>query len=181
MLSYRLSELCRFKHECNSQPAYSVHIYSAVISCEHSHVLTAAPMQKSSRNSKFTHGDEMTASPTFETQKFSQTSPHGRKTGTQWSYVGTLRDVNTANTSSMTKHWVCPNTVLCVCVFVSGRSSQADPETWLQLLIKSYRSDLWPLRWDIYRPLSFSNMAADRWRQTLRERSCTFIIYILTS
>lgn len=35
------------------------------------------------------------------------------------SYVGTLRDINKANTSSMTKHWVCPNTQFCcVCVFL---------------------------------------------------------------
>lgn len=58
----------------NSQPAYSLHIYSAVISCELSHVLRAAPMQGS--NSRFTHSDEMTASPTSETQKPQKIPPN---------------------------------------------------------------------------------------------------------
>lgn len=39
------------------------------------------------------------------------------------SYVGTLRDVNKANTSSMTKHWVCPNTQFCCVCFWAFFSS----------------------------------------------------------
>lgn len=144
----------------HSQPAYSLHIYSAVISCECSSVLTAAPMQR--RNSKFTHSDEMTASPTSETQKPQKIPPNvptwqGNRNAVRHPATWEPSETSTRQTHRAWLNTGCVQThSSAVCVCVSGRSSQADPETWLQLLIKSHSSDLWPLMWDIYWALQIS-------------------------